>query len=101
MIKDLTIIKNDAPYLMKNISTGIIPKELEPYVSPAMEEFKNEMAAELGMPDYEYIDKGDLPSRANGNVGGNMTSKMVKFAEAVLAWNYKNRLLLDDKAGQN
>ena len=59
MIKDLTVIKNDAPDLMKNISTGMIPKELEPYVSPAMEEFRNEMAAEQGMPDYEYIDKGD------------------------------------------
>lgn len=97
MIKDLTVIINDAPALIKNISTGMIPKELEPYVSPALEEFRNEMAAELGMPDYEHINKGDLPSRANGNVGGNMTSKMIKFAEAVLAWNYKNRLMPDNK----
>ena len=40
------------------------------------------------------MDKGELPSRMNGNVGGGMTKKMVAFAEAVLAWNYKNRLLL-------
>ncbi|NLJ76521.1 MAG: alpha/beta-type small acid-soluble spore protein [Peptococcaceae bacterium] len=100
MIKDLTIIKDDAPDLIKNISTGMIPKELEPYVSPALEEFRNEMAAELGMPDYASMDKGDLPSRANGNVGGGMTNKMVKFAEAVLAWNYKKRLMLENKQQQ-
>lgn len=94
MITDLTIIEKDAPDLIKNISTGLIPKELQNFVAPALEEFRNEMAAELGLNDYENIDKGDLPSRVNGNVGGNMTGKMVKFAEAVLAWNYKNRLML-------
>ncbi|MFA4885794.1 MAG: alpha/beta-type small acid-soluble spore protein [Desulfotomaculaceae bacterium] len=94
MIKDLTVMEQDAPDLIKNISTGLIPKELQNYVAPALEEFRNEMAAELGLLDYENTDKGDLPSRVNGNVGGNMTSKMVKFAEAVLAWNYKNRLML-------
>jgi len=94
LIKDLTVIEQDAPDLIKHISTGLIPKELQSYVAPALEEFRNEMAAELGLDDYENIDKGNLPSRMNGNVGGNMTSKMVKFAEAVLAWNYKNRLML-------
>jgi len=93
---DLMVIKQEAPDLIKNISTGMIPKELKPYVGPALQEFKNEMAAELGLSDYEYMDKGDLPSRLNGNVGGNMTNKMIKFAEAVLAWNYKNRLLLKE-----
>jgi len=94
LIKDLTVIEQDAPDLIKNISTGLIPKELQIFVAPALEEFRNEMAAELGLFDYENTDKGSLPSRLNGNVGGNMTSKMVKFAEAVLAWNYKNRLML-------
>lgn len=92
MQKDLTIIKKEMPDLLKNISQLAVPKELEQYVTPALREFRNEMATELGLPDYEYIDKGELPSRLNGNVGGNMTMKMVKFAEAVLAWNYKNRL---------
>ncbi len=96
MENDLMVIKQEAPDLIKNISTGMIPKELKPYVGPALQEFKNEMAAELGLSDYEYMDKGDLPSRLNGNVGGNMTNKMIKFAEAVLAWNYKNRLLLKE-----
>jgi len=82
------------PDLMKTTSsTGLVPRELQQYVYPALEEFKNEMAAELGMPDYANIDKGELPSRQNGKVGGGMTKKMVAFAEAVLAWNYKNKML--------
>ncbi|MCL6557740.1 MAG: alpha/beta-type small acid-soluble spore protein [Firmicutes bacterium] len=96
MEKDLAIIGKEVPDLLKNISCCTIPKELQPYVEPALHEFKNEMASELGIPDYEYIDKGELPSRLHGNIGGNMTNRMVKFAEAVLAWNYKNKLALKD-----
>lgn len=97
MQKDLALIKKEVPDLLETISQLAVPKELEQYVTPALREFKNEMASELGMPDYEYIDKGELPSRLNGNVGGNMTQKMVKFAEAVLAWNYKNKLALKEE----
>lgn len=96
MEADLAIIKKEVPDLVKSISQVTIPGELQPYVGPALNEFKNEMAAELGLPDYENIDKGELPARLNGNVGGNMTMKMVKFAEAVLAWNYRNRLMLKE-----
>jgi len=95
--KDLAVINNDYPDLMKTIGQGLMPKELERYVAPALEDFRNEMAAELGLPDYENVDKGELPSRMNGNVGGSMTKKMVRFAEAVLAWNYKQRLALKEK----
>lgn len=97
MSKELVTRDFHPAELMKiTASTGLVPRELAPYVKPALEEFKNEMAAELGMPDYAFIDKGDLPSRMNGQVGGGMTKKMVTFAEAVLAWNYKNRRLLSD-----
>ena len=75
-------------------SIGIVPSELQQYIKPALEEFKNEMASELGIHDYAYIDKGELTSRQNGRVGGGMTKKMVNFAEAVLAWNYKNRKMV-------
>lgn len=75
-------------------STGLVPGELQPYIKPALEEFKNEMASELGINDYAYIDKGELTSRQNGRVGGGMTKKMVTFAEAFLAWNYKNRKMI-------
>lgn len=79
------------PELFKLTSaTGLVPRELQPYVAPALEKFKYEMAAEMGMPDYAHQDKGELSSRQNGAVGGGMTKKMVAFAEAVLAWYFVN-----------
>ena len=95
MENTLAVMQSEMLDLLKSISQVKIPDELQPYVGAALDEFKNEMAAELGMPDYGQIDRGELPSRLNGHVGGNMTSKMVKFAEAVLAWNYKNKLMLE------
>lgn len=50
-----------------------------------MDQFKVEVANELGLHNYEVIDKGELTSRQNGYVGGNMTKKMVHFAEQVIA----------------
>lgn len=38
-----------------------------------LEQLKYEMASELGITNYDQIDKGDLPSRVNGTVGGHMT----------------------------
>lgn len=88
----LAVINTEIPDLVKNISNGLVPVELKPYVGPAMEEFRNEIATELGLPDYAGMDKGELPSRLNGKVGGNMVGKMVAFTEAVLAFHYKQRL---------
>ncbi|QNB45348.1 small, acid-soluble spore protein, alpha/beta type [Thermanaerosceptrum fracticalcis] len=42
---------------------------------------KFEMAGELGLGNYEAVDKGSLTSRQNGYIGGYMTRKMVQFAE--------------------
>lgn len=54
-------------------------------VANALNQFKNEVAAELGLHNYETMDKGWLASRQNGYVGGNVTKKMVAYAEAVMA----------------
>lgn len=70
----------------------LIAKELQQYIEPALNQFKVELAAELGIPDYDKIDKGELSSRNNGKVGGNMTKRMVNFAQAVLAFNYRNQI---------
>jgi len=53
--------------------------------SQAMEQFKWETAAELGIqiPQGGYM--GDLPSRVNGSIGGNMVKKMVAAYEQSLA----------------
>lgn len=50
----------------------------------ALNRFKAEVAAELGLGNYQDIDKGNLTSRQNGYVGGNMTKKMVAYAEQAL-----------------
>ena len=94
--KGLTVIKEEVPHLIKNISHGLVPAELKAYVGPAMEEFRNEVAAELGLPEYSLMDKGELPSRLNGKVGGDMVGKMVAFTESVLAYYYKQRLMLKE-----
>lgn len=51
----------------------------------AMKNFKMEVASELGISNYDQIDKGQLSSRQNGYVGGNMTRKMVAFAEQAMS----------------
>ncbi len=56
-----------------------------PAASSALNNFKMEVANELGISNYDQIDKGQLSSRQNGYVGGNMTKKMVAFAENALA----------------
>ncbi|MCL5780287.1 MAG: alpha/beta-type small acid-soluble spore protein [Firmicutes bacterium] len=56
-----------------------------PGASNALDQMKYEIASELGLSNYAQIDKGSLPSRVNGYVGGNMTKKMVAFAEQALA----------------
>ena len=50
----------------------------------ALNRFKMEVASEVGLANYEQLDKGNLTSRQNGYVGGNMTKKMVAFAEQAL-----------------
>lgn len=50
----------------------------------ALDQMKYEIASELGITNYQQVDKGALPSRVNGYVGGNMTKKMVAFAEQAL-----------------
>lgn len=39
---------------------------------------KTEAASEIGLNDYENIDKGNLSSRQNGSVGGKIGGSMVK-----------------------
>ncbi|MEG0874943.1 MAG: alpha/beta-type small acid-soluble spore protein [Clostridiales bacterium] len=51
----------------------------------ALNRFKMEVATELGIQDYENMDKGNLSSRENGYVGGNMTKKMVAYAEEAMS----------------
>ncbi len=51
-------------------------KILVPEARQALEQLKLEIANELGVSNYNSIDKGELPSRVNGYVGGYMVKKI-------------------------
>jgi len=51
----------------------------------ALEQLKQQTAAELGLQNYDQQYKGDLPSRVNGSVGGYMVKKMIALAESQLS----------------
>lgn len=55
-----------------------------PQASQVMDEFKQQVASEIGIPNYTgYL--GDVPSRINGAVGGNMVRRMIALAEQQMA----------------
>lgn len=51
----------------------------------SLETLKFETASELGISNYAQQNKGDLPSRVNGSVGGYMVKKMIALAQSQLA----------------
>ena len=51
----------------------------------ALNQMKLEIANELGMANYQQMDKGNLTARENGYVGGYMTKKLVEMAEQQMA----------------
>lgn len=59
-------------------------KVLVPQAKSGLEKFKLEIAGELGIANYDGIDKGELTSRENGYVGGEMVKRMVEEFESKL-----------------
>lgn len=49
-----------------------------------MDRFKNEIAAELGIANYSEIDKGSLPARIHGAIGGTMTKRLIELGQQAL-----------------
>ena len=60
-------------------------KTVFPQAKQALNQMKLEIANELGMADYQQVDKGNLTARQNGYVGGYMTKKLVEMAEQQMA----------------
>ena len=60
-------------------------RQVVPEARAALNQMKLEIAGELGMSNYENIDKGNLTARQNGYVGGYMTKKLVEMAEQQMA----------------
>jgi hypothetical protein len=56
-----------------------------PAARQALDQMKLEIANELGVANYDSIDKGELPSRVNGYVGGYMVKRLVESAQNQLA----------------
>ncbi|NLM03459.1 MAG: alpha/beta-type small acid-soluble spore protein [Clostridiales bacterium] len=52
-----------------------------PEARHALNQMKTEIANELGLTNYDQIDKGTLTSRENGYVGGYMTRRLVEQAQ--------------------
>ncbi|MGI6151822.1 MAG: small, acid-soluble spore protein, alpha/beta type [Christensenellales bacterium] len=55
-------------------------RALIPEAQQALDSLKTEIASQLGV-DYAATDKGNLTSRQNGSVGGEMVRRMIAFAE--------------------
>lgn len=64
---------------------------LVPEARQALDQMKTEIASELGMSNYESMDKGNLPSRQNGYVGGYMTKRLVEMAQQNMGAGTTNR----------
>lgn len=60
-------------------------KAVVPEARQALDQFKVEVAKELGISDYDKIDKGELTSRQNGYVGGYMVKHLIEMAERDMA----------------
>jgi hypothetical protein len=72
--KNLTL--GEVDFMSRNHRNHLVPE-----AGSALERLKLETAAEVGLQNYENIDKGELTSRENGKVGGNMVKKMIEVYE--------------------
>lgn len=60
-------------------------RSLIPEAQYGLDQFKYEVASEIGLTNYQTVDKGNLTSRQNGSVGGFMVKHMVESYERGLA----------------
>lgn len=60
-------------------------KLVVPGSQQAMEKMKQEIAAELGYANYDEIDKGALPARIHGMIGGSMTKRLIELGQQALS----------------
>ena len=77
VIKNITV-KEDLK--MANNNRIVVPEARQ-----ALDQLKLEIANELGVTNYDNIDKGNLPSRVNGYVGGYMVKRLVETAQNQMA----------------
>jgi small acid-soluble spore protein A (major alpha-type SASP) len=59
-------------------------RTLVPEAKQGLNRLKTEVASEIGLSNYESVDKGNLSSRQNGSVGGYMVKHMIQDYESRL-----------------
>lgn len=59
----------------------MVKKNTNNSAKSALDAMKMEIANELGISNYSTLDKGNLTSRENGSIGGNMTKQLVEMAK--------------------
>lgn len=47
-----------------------------------LDSVKYEVAKEVGIPNYDQIDRGNLTARQNGTIGGQMTKGLLQMSES-------------------
>ncbi|MFT9497166.1 small, acid-soluble spore protein, alpha/beta type [Anaerosolibacter sp.] len=62
--------------MSRNTNQKVVPE-----AKAALDSMKLEIAGELGLSNYQSVDKGNLTARQNGYVGGYMTKRLVEMAE--------------------
>lgn len=70
--------------MANNNGGGSRGPEVKQAMTP-LEQMKIEVAAELGIPNYDKLNKGDLPARVHGKIGGNMVRRMITNYEALMS----------------
>ena len=60
-------------------------RKVVPEAKAALNQMKLEIANEIGLQNYDTVDKGNLTARQNGYVGGYMTKRLVELAEQQMA----------------
>lgn len=58
-----------------------------------LNQMKCEIAAEFGIPDYDNIDKGELSSRINGKIGGEMVRRLIEIGKKQLTMEQHRELI--------
>ena len=58
---------------------------VKPNAKNGLNNMKFEIANEIGISNYNSVDKGNLTARQNGYVGGYMTKRLVEMAEQQLS----------------
>lgn len=71
----------------KNKSESKSRSKTKPTGDPksSLEKMKTEVASELGISNYDAKDKASMSSKQNGNVGGQMTKKLVEMGQKELS----------------